>query len=53
MSFRQAVQHIHNRYMLRLSDAPFDIKDESLVPRRAAARPARSAPARTATSSTT
>jgi ParB/RepB/Spo0J family partition protein len=31
MSFRQAVQHIHNRYMLRLSDAPFDIKDESLV----------------------
>jgi ParB/RepB/Spo0J family partition protein len=31
MSFRQAVQHIQHRYMLRLSDAPFDIKDETLV----------------------
>jgi hypothetical protein len=31
MSYRQAVQHIQNRYMLRLAEAPFNIKDESLV----------------------
>jgi ParB/RepB/Spo0J family partition protein len=31
MSYRRAQDHIHRRYMLRLSDAPFDIKDASLV----------------------
>lgn len=31
MSFRQAQDMVHRRYMLRLSDAVFDIKDASLV----------------------
>lgn len=31
MTYRAAVRHIHDRYMLQLSAAPFDIKDATLV----------------------
>ncbi len=33
MTYRAAVRHIHDRYMLQLSAAPFDIKDATLVPK--------------------
>lgn len=32
MSYREAVRHIHDNYMLRLKEAPFPTGDEQLVP---------------------
>jgi ParB/RepB/Spo0J family partition protein len=32
MSYREAQHHVRARYMLRLAEAPFDIKDAELVP---------------------
>lgn len=32
LSFREAQRQIHERYMLRLKDAPFDTRDAALVP---------------------
>ena len=32
MSYRAAVEHIQNNYMLRLTQAPFDTKDAMLIP---------------------
>lgn len=32
MSFREAAEHVREKYMLRLPDAPFDTKDAKLLP---------------------
>jgi ParB/RepB/Spo0J family partition protein len=44
MSFREASRHIHQHYMLRLVQAPFDLADAALVP---AAGDCKSCPKRT------
>ncbi len=33
MSYRDALEHVQQEYMLRLKDAPFDINDANLVPK--------------------
>lgn len=39
MSYREAVEHLQNAYMLRLKEAVFDIKDASLVAKAGACGP--------------
>ena len=44
MSYRQLQEHIHENYMLRIVDAPFDAKDPNLLPK---AGPCTTCPKRT------